>query len=87
MKINGMKTMNGVILKSEENKITFIFKDNEESLLMIENSGFKKAKVSFFTNNEITKSETVDKVELSDIGMKYVPNYLLNPYINLIKNF
>lgn len=87
MKINGMKTMNGIIIKSEENKISFIFKDNEECLLTIENLGFDKVKVLFYSNSEIVKDEIMNREGLNDIGMKYIPNYLLNSYTKLIKNF
>lgn len=87
MKINGMKTMNGIILKSEENKISFIFKDNEEYLLTIEKLGSDKVKVLFYSNREIVKDEIMNREGLNEIGMKYIPNYLLNSYTKLIKNF
>lgn len=87
MKINGMKTMNGIILKSEENKISFIFKDNEECLLTIEKLGSDKVKVLFYSNREIVKDEIMNREGLNEIGMKYIPNYLLNSYTKLIKNF
>lgn len=88
MKIKGMKTMNGIILKSDDkSEISFIFKDNEECLLKIKKDTYNKVKISYLSNNKIVKDEIINKNELSNLGIKYVPKYLLNTYSKLIKNF
>lgn len=92
MKYKLMKNMNGVLLsvmEKEEIKkyeIVFTIKENEERLLSIRKIDNKMELVFYKKGTEDSK-ETIQNEDLTNIGMKYVPNYLLNTYLKLIKNF